>query len=163
MRRHAVCRQFTNTRHATNQSSMMLWCELKHLCVCVCVCVCVRAGYGTVEQRENPPRNESFTQRDASWNLSLTYVGASCRQLDFRIILERARWLILGWQAALNTKKVLAALKLSLGHLLFFYLYVMKCMLMTVFSMCMYVLYLDILICKNSQRIVYERISAYTG
>ena len=96
MRRHAVCRQFTNTCHATNQSSMMLWCELKHLCVCVCVCVCARAGYGTVEQREKPPRNESFTQRDASWNLSLTYVGASCRQLDFMIILERARWLILG-------------------------------------------------------------------
>ncbi len=40
---------------------------------------------------ESLARRHKHTHTHASWNLSLTYLGASCRQLDFRIILERAR------------------------------------------------------------------------
>ena len=67
----------------------------RHICCCSS-----RRLFGSVVGSCLPrtPRSQTqtHTHTHASWNLSLTYLGASCRQLDFRIILERACWLILG-------------------------------------------------------------------
>ncbi len=105
----------------------------RHICCCSS-----RRLFGSVVSSCLPrtPRSQTqtHTHTHASWNLSLTYLGASCRQLDFRIILERARWLILGsgLKSCLKYKKVsgcLEALARPLAVFLFVYyiLYLDNC------------------------------------